>query len=712
MNEEGHALLSLITEANGRENLSATFRPFFWAHTVPDGAQDCATIEKLKGTNPLHWRIDFNKLEDYERVLSEARKAKLITEIVRPLEHQFLLNHSLRLFADMPFSSLKRCQLDIETGCSVEGGFSNSTRKEDRVLAIGLRSQGETTLLYLEENSDKGERDLLKRFGECLLALDPDVIEGHNIFKFDLEYLRRRCQRFKLPCAWGRFGALAEFRNSRLKVAERLIDFPRCDIPGRTVADTFFMIMMFDITARDLPSYSLKDVALYFGISKRNDRTYIKGDNIQNTFLNDRPTFSAYLADDLRETAEIAEILLPTYFAQTANFPMTLQEILLRGTGSKVDTLFLDKYAQGRAALPLPASVENYAGGFTKSFHEGVFKNVLHFDVASLYPSLLLLIDRNPNSDTLGVFIPMLKELRQYRLKYKKLARESTDTELKREYDARQASYKIIINSFYGYLGFEGARFADGPLAAEVTERGRDLLQALIEKFTSLGCQVLEADTDGIYLSSEAYYAQPEKLLETVLDVLPTGIDLEFDGAYPTMFCYKAKNYALYDGKRVIIRGSALRSRGTEPILKELTDTLIYHLLGVSTVKPESVLATLRQEVEGGKMDIRRLAKKEYLSQAPEKYKETLEKNGKPRRASLEVALRLNRPLKSGDQVIYYITKGEKKRSPDWQTARAIEEFNAETQPYDPAYYLEKLDDWAERYGEFLSGKAVQGSLF
>ena len=30
------------------------------------------------------------------------------------------------------------------------------------------------------------------------------------------------------------------------------------------------------------------------------------------------------------------------------------------------------------------------------------------------------------------------------------------------ESQARQASFKILINSFYGYLGFSGARFGDG----------------------------------------------------------------------------------------------------------------------------------------------------------------------------------------------------------------------------------------------------------
>ena len=83
-----------------------------------------------------------------------------------------------------------------------------------------------------------------------------------------------------------------------------------------------------------------------------------------------------------------------------------------------------------------------------------------------------------------------------------------------------------------------------GELAAEVTRRGRELLQSLIEAFQKHGCTILEADTDGIYISSEKYFARPEELLAWVGKILPAGIELEHDGTYDAMFCYKAKNYA------------------------------------------------------------------------------------------------------------------------------------------------------------------------
>ncbi|MGE9296748.1 MAG: DNA polymerase domain-containing protein, partial [Puniceicoccales bacterium] len=365
-------------------------------------------------------------------------------------------------------------------------------------------------------------------------------------------------------------------------------------------------------------------------------------------------------------------------------------------------------------AIPAPPEVKSYAGAFSKSFVSGVYRHVLHFDVASLYPSLLLHLDRNPKNDSLGVFIPLLTELRDYRLKYKKLAREEGDEALRREYSARQASYKILINSFYGYLGFPGARFADGELAAEVTRQGRELIQRLIEEFQRIGCTVLEADTDGIYLSSEEHWDEPQTLLHKVSRVMPAGIELEFDGAYEAMFCYKAKNYALYDGQKVSIAGSALRSRGMEPFLKELTNALISWRLGAAKDSPAELEKMLREQIAARSLPVKRVAKREYLSQNPETYRKAVERDGKSRRASLEVALRMDPLPRMGESVTYYITPGEKKRNPDWQTARPIEHFDAETQPYDPDYYLRKIDDWRKRYVEFLEDNtaATQGELF
>jgi DNA polymerase, archaea type len=62
-----------------------------------------------------------------------------------------------------------------------------------------------------------------------------------------------------------------------------------------------------------------------------------------------------------------------------------------------------------------------------------------------------------------------------------------------------QNTFKILINSFYGYLGFAQGNFADFEAAARVTQIGRDLLKQMIDWLKGQGAQVIEVDTDGIY---------------------------------------------------------------------------------------------------------------------------------------------------------------------------------------------------------------------
>ncbi len=714
VDEQGHAHVSLATEAGERTEALAEFHPFAWLRERPAELPPHAELAALTGDGLYPFLVHTRTAPAHEALLKQVGAAGY--DVLRPLECQFLLQKRRRLYDGLRFHQLRRCQLDIETAAAGEDHFSDPAQPGDRVRAIGLRFGDRTELLELAADTDDAERDLLQALNARLAAEDPDTIEGHNLFKFDLDYLRVRGKRLKVPCAWGRFGQKASFRNSRLKLAERWLDFPRCDVPGRAVVDTFLLAQLYDISSRELTAYGLKDLARHFGITteEAEERTYLPGAQIQRAFHADRERFRAYLRDDLRETAGLGDLLLPTYFEQVKAFPTTLQEAALRGTSTKVDLLFLEEYYHRRAAIPGPVEVATFEGGFSRSFQEGVFRDVMHFDVASLYPSLLLSMGRNPRSDAQGVFIPLLRQLRDYRLKYKALARTEPDPELRAEYAARQASFKILINSFYGYLGFSGARFGDGELAAEVTRRGRELLQALIEEFGKHDCTILEADTDGIYLASARWFAAPEELLAKVVGILPAGIELEYDGSYRAMFCYKAKNYALYDGEKVTIRGSALRSRGIEPYLKRLGDQLIRHLLGAGAESPLALAEEYRRRIAARAAEVRELAKSENLGQSAEAYEKFVAGGGKPRRAAAEAALQLTPRPRLGDRVAYFIAPKQKGMTADWQRARPVELFNAATAPYDPDYYLAKLDDWLERYGPFLGHKPTpaQGELF
>jgi DNA polymerase, archaea type len=707
---EGQVHLSLATPDGGRIEKLDTFKPFAWLTDAAEiGTLTHIEAEPLRGPGVFNRLAHAQNLAAFQSLVGAGREGGGV-DALRPLESQYLLQRRARLFENLSFQQIRRCQFDIETCASTEGGFSDPSNADDRVIAIGLACGGREELLELGEMTDEAEIRLLRDFARVLQEMDPDIIEGHNLFKFDFEYLRQRCKRFKLPCGWGRFGQKATFRNSRLKVAERWLDFTRCDLPGRAVVDTYFLVQLFDISTRELTSFGLKDVAVYFGITSEDaaetgERTYIDGAQIARAFQDDRKRFLQYLAGDLRETRELANLLLPTYVEQARTFPILLQDATLRGTTSKIDLLFLEEYFHARHACPVPPEVQPFEGGYTRSFKEGVYRHVLHFDVASLYPSLLLQIGQNPKNDPLGVFIPLLRKLREYRLRFKQLARSAETEELRTEYQARQSNFKILINSFYGYLGFSGARFGDGELAAEVTRRGRELLQRLIDEFARHGCTILEADTDGIYLSSEHYFENPQELLAKVAACLPTGIELEYDGRYVAMFCYKAKNYALYDGQKIVIRGSALRSRGIEPYLKRLSDHLIRFLVGAEPRSPAELIEELRSAIRSGTLPVEDLAKSEVLSQNPDAYERWAADGGKPRRSSAEAALQLVPRPRMGDRVSYYVAAWTPGKNQEWQRARPVSLYDAKVAPYDRDYYLKKLEDWLDRYGVFAGIK-------
>ena len=428
---EGNARVSMATEGGGREEKNLPFRPFAWLGDMPAGAPAAG--------------VDFERLGGSAALGVPCRPGRIRS---RPSTRHHADRRAGR-WPSTPSGRSRASSLRCSTGRASTGRWdlrgcaaASSTSKPDRptgeaqqaaelpgdrVLAIGLRMGGKNELLLLDELTDEAEKNLLLRFNARVAALDPDVIEGHNIFKFDLDYLRMRCRQRRVPCAWGRFGQKATFRNSRLKVAERWIDFPRCDLPGRAFVDTYLLALLNDITTRELNSYGLKEVAVHFGITEEDsmERTYIEGHRIAEAYREDRARFCAYLEDDLRETQGLGDLLMPTYFEQARTVPLARQEAPRRGTTVPLHHLFLEEYYHARQSCPQPPEIRPFDGGYTRSFNEGVFRHVLHFDVASLYPSLLLNIGRNPGNDTLGVFIPLLRRLLEYRLRYKQLARNA-----------------------------------------------------------------------------------------------------------------------------------------------------------------------------------------------------------------------------------------------------------------------------------------------
>ena len=142
-----------------------------------------------------------------------------------------------------------------------------------------------------------------------------------------------------------------------------------------------------------------------------------------------------------------------------------------------------------------------------------------------------------------------------------------------------------------------------------------------------------------------------------------------------------------------------LRANG---FLRKLTSDFIFIELGASDKKPEDLVSDVRKNIESGGMDISDLAKSEYISLSAEAYKKAVELSGKGRRASLEAACKLENPARVGDKISYFISDAELKKGADWKRAFPVEMYDKNTLPYDAKYYLKKLDDWCEKFADFL----------
>ena len=126
----------------------------------------------------------------------------------------------------------------------------------------------------------------------------------------------------------------------------------------------------------------------------------------------------------------------------------------------------------------------------------------------------------------------------------------------------------MLINSFYGYLGYGRAIFNDFDAAERVTLQGQAIIKRVVAELEATGAKVIEVDTDGVYFVPPPEASAEEAVEDYIARISATladGINLAHDGYYAGMISLKLKNYILMEPpETIILRGSSLRSRSEE----------------------------------------------------------------------------------------------------------------------------------------------------
>jgi DNA polymerase elongation subunit (family B) len=648
-------------------------RPWILLADRPGSLGPDAEITELEGEG-YRWLAEFPAQSAYldarARIRDEHRDH--LTYAGGP--KMALMRSGQTLFKGMTFNGAVRMQIDIETD-----GLDPQP-EGNRILLIAVADN--RGLVDLIEGD---EREILERLVALIGERDPDVIEGHNVLGFDLPFIVTRAARHGVRLPLGRDGSEPRRGLERnYAVGGNSRPFVPIYVHGRHVLDTYLVVQRFDWARGQLSSYGLKECARTFGFAESN-RVELPGAEIARIYRQDAPLVREYARQDVVETQRLAELVMPVEFYQTQMVPDAYGQVATTGAGEKINSLLVRAYLAAGRAIARPQAPRSFAGGYTEVRRTGVLDCVVKADVESLYPSLMLTHRIAPQTDSLRVFLPALKALTDRRLEAKRKAAELRDDPGAFHFwDGLQGSFKVLINSFYGYLG---APFCwnDYAAAERVTELGRELVQEIAARIEQAEGLVVEVDTDGVYFVPPQTCRGEEAEKEFVARIaaaLPEGLRLAFDGRFAKMLSLKTKNYVLlrYDGRR-IFKGASLRSRADERYGRRFLEEAVDRLLDRDLQGVAELYARLIEDLLQKRIPISDLARRERITE------NTFQSAQKKRMADAV------RGAKIGDYVMVYE-----------RADGAIGRLDDYAHDENTRHYMDKLYKFARRLNEAFDG--------
>ncbi|HYF62408.1 MAG TPA: DNA polymerase domain-containing protein [Herpetosiphonaceae bacterium] len=605
---------------------------------------------------------------------------------VGPVE-QYLMQTGRVCFRGLAYADVHRLQFDLET--------TALDPAEGRIFMVAVRdSQGLATVLEAPAPEDEGR--LIADLCALIRRRDPDIIENHNLFGFDLPFLWERARRCAVPLRLGRAGAPALLTRYDEPGSQRRRR-TRFSAAGRDLVDTLEAVWRHDFVTRTLPGYGLKAVARAFGVAAP-DRVYLPGHAVYATYQADPERVRRYALDDVDEVDGLSSRLLGAAFALAGMTPRPYERVAAAGPAMGIlEPMLVRAYLRSRAALPRQTGHSGqsgaHSGGATHLFAAGVARQVVKADIASMYPSIMRVYQIGPACDPLRVLLTLVDRLTALRLEHKAALRAAEPGSAPaHRHDALQAAMKLVINSAYGYMGAGSmALFADRDAADAVTSQGRAILDQVVEGLRSRGMALLEADTDGVYFAAPLGWGEEQEraVVAAVAATLPAGIQLEYEGRYRAMLSHEVKNYALLTyGGELIVRGGALRSSRSEPFGNRFLHAALACLLrddvaGMQRVYQETV-AALRER----RLPVEDVASSARLTKTPEEYAAS---RSRMREGPYEALLAAGRSWAAGTRVRFYRSSqsGFVALPADDEDDPAPAEA---LPPYDSEHYVQVLD--------------------
>ncbi|MBY6293985.1 DNA polymerase [Nanohaloarchaea archaeon H01] len=584
---------------------------------------------------------------------------------------------------------------NIETNLSEEDEIDWETLAfdlevyQDRIIMASLYSEKSGKLITTEDiardyvESVKSERQILERFIEIVRDQDIDILIGYNTDEYDFDVLRERAEEYGLELALGRDGEKMKFKRRGRFTAARL--------KGRMHLDLYPFISHVLSTGLESETLDLDSVAEE--ILGRN-KEELSWEEMKQSWREkeDLDEFADYALKDSELAFELGEELAPQilelsrivglipFDACRLTYGQLTENYLLREAHER-DMLARNRPSQDERSKRRRQGA--YSGGFVYTPEAGLYENISLFDFKSLYPTVM--VSHNISPDTLnleecddrfeleefdydfcqdqeGFFPELVEELVKSRSEIKDRMRDMEKSDQKYEsLDSRQRAQKILANSFYGYLGYNGARWYSRECAEATTYLGREYIQEAIDVAEEMGLEVTYGDTDSVFLRGYDIKDKREEFLDKVNSELPEFMQLEFEGFFETGFFTSTdsgegakKKYALMDEEGSMkITGFEQVRRDWAPIAKKTQKKVLEKVLEGQIDEATEIAKEVIEDLKDGDVPVEDLRIYTSLTKKPENYDSTA-----PHVEAAKKAIERGEDISPGSTISYVITRG------------------------------------------------------
>ena len=618
---------------------------------------------------------------------SEKFVSEIEVQDIRPLESS----------EDLQWKSLAFDLEVIDEDIVMASFYSEKFRK---VLSLK-----DTDLEFVEEVEDQAE--MLERFIEIVEDQKADILLGYNTDEFDFDILRDKADETGVTLALGRNGERMKFnRRGRFKGAR---------IKGRMHLDLYPFVTHVLAPGIDSETLDLDSVAQEMLGKEKDDLSWSEMKQIWRE-KGDIEKFAEYALKDSELTYQLGEQISPQILELSKITGLIPFDTCRLTYGQLTENYLLrEAYSRNMLSRNRPSQKKRskrdreqaYTGGFVYTPEEGLYDNVAVFDFRSLYPTVMVAHNISPEmlgveacedefiideldysfcQDEQGFFPELVENLvsSRYSIKEKMKNMEEGSEKYSSLY-SRQQAQKILANSFYGYLGYSGARWYSREAAEATTYLGRKYIQDTIETAEEMGFEMVYGDTDSVMLRKDSIEESMDGFLEEVNSQLPKFMELEFEGLFKRGFFTSKdsgegakKKYALIDEKANLkITGFEQVRRDWSPIAKKTQKKVLRKVLEDRIDEAAEEVKTTIEALNSGNVDVEDLKIYTTLTKPPEEYGSTA-----PHVEAVKKAEKRGDSIEAETTVDYVITRGGKSISDKAELTKYAENYDAE-------YYIE-----------------------